>query len=221
MGLNIPKSFDTKEVGQGQFAKRDNIGVGRYELSLDDVKVKEGRGGESFLILEWTVQSVIEGTAHRVGDELQTVLDLGNDYAQVDAKVICATLLGPIAARPPAVEETKATTGKVVERKVRWAIAGDPNAIDSDALTSICDAEGDLHAALLGTKVGVKGYVATYTPTKGKNAGKEVSVTRYTWKLVAHTAAMAESAAAAQAEIDKMNASFKAGLEAEKTDKAA
>lgn len=216
MGLNIPKSFDTKEVGQGQFAKRENIGTGRYDLKLDDVKFKEGRGGESYLIVEWTVIGVIEGTMHRVGDELQTVLDLGNDYAQVDAKVILATLLGPIAARQPAIEETKATTGKVVERKVRWAIPGDPNAIDSDALTSVCDAEGELHGALLGTKVNVKGYVANYTPSKGKNAGKEVSVTRYAWKLLGHTEAMAESAAAAQAEIDKMNAAFKASLETEK-----
>jgi len=212
MGLNIPKSFDTKEVGHGQFAKRENIGLGRYDLHLQDVKFKEGRGGEAYLILEWEVDAVIEGTAHRVGDELQTILDLGGDYAQVDAKVIVATLLGPIAARPPAVEEVKGTTGKVVDRKIRWAIPGDPNAVDSDALTAVCDADGELHQGLLGTKVNVKGYIATYTPGKGKNAGKEVSVTRYAWKFLSHTDALSEQAKAAQAEIDKMNAEFKAGL---------
>lgn len=216
MGLNIPKSFDTTEVTQGQFSKRDNVGVGRYELKLDDVRFKESRKGDTFVIFEWTVDKVLEGNDHRVGDELQTILDLGGDYSMVDVKVICATLLGPIAARQPAIEEVKGTTGKVVERKVRWAIPGDPNAIDSDALTSVCDAEGDLHNQLLGTKVNVKGYVANYTPSKGKNAGKEVSVTRYAWKLLGHTEAMAESAAAAQAEIDKMNAAFKASLETEK-----
>lgn len=212
MGLNIPKSFDMKEVGHGQFAKRDNIGIGRYDLKLDGIKFKEGRGGEAYLIIEWEVDAVIEGTAHRVGDELQTILDLGGDYAQVDAKVIVATLLGPIAARPPAVEEIKGPTGKVVERKIRWTIPSDPNAVDSDALTAVCDADGELHQGLLGTKVNVKGYVATYTPSKGKNAGTQVSVTRYAWKLLAHTEALAAQAQAAQAQIDAMNAEFKAGL---------
>jgi len=212
MGLNIPTSFDTAEVKQGQFMKRDNIGVGRYDLVLDDLKFKESRKGDTYVIFEWTVAQVHEGTAHRVGDELQTVLDLGGDYSQVDVKVICATLLGPIAARPPTMLRTMATTGKVLKVEPRWAIPGDPNAVDSDALTSMCDAEGELHQALVGTKVNVKGYIATYTPTKGKNVGSEVSVTRYSWKLLAHTEVMAEQAKAAQAEIDRMNAEFKAGL---------
>lgn len=212
MGLNIPKSFDTKEVTQGQFSKRENIGVGRYDLVLDGVKYKEGRGGESYLIFEWTVAGVLEGTAHREGDELQTVLDLGNDYAQVDAKVIAATVLGAIAARAPAVEQTKSTTGKVIESKVRWAMAGDPNAVDSEALTMMCDQDGELNAGLIGTKVACKGYLNTYTPSKGANAGKERTVTRYNWKLISHTDELAPQVAAAQAEIDRMNAEFKANM---------
>lgn len=212
MAIKIPTSFDTKEVTQGQFAKRENIGVGRYDLRLDGVKVKEGRGGETFYILEWTVVGVLEGTVHRVGDELQTVLDLGSEYAAVDAKVITATLLGAVAARPPAIEETKSTTGKVIESKVRWAVGGDPNAVDSEALTQVCDGEGELNAALVGTTVNCKGYQHTYTPGKGKNAGNQVTVTRYNWKLVKHTETMAAQAAAAQASIDQMNAEFKANL---------
>lgn len=212
MGLNIPKSFDTKEVTHGQFSKRENLGVGRYDIKLDDVKFKEGRNGEAFVILEWTVVKVIEGTAHREGDEVQSVLDLGNEYAAVDTKVIIATLLGPVAARQPAVEEVKSTTGKVVERKVRWATPGDPNAIDSEALTAVCDAEGEMHAMLLGTVLNVRGYTNTYTPTKGKNVGKEMTVTRYNWKLVEHTPEMAAQAQGAQAQIDEMNATFKASM---------
>lgn len=212
MALNIPTSFDTTEVNPGQFSKRDNIGIGRYDLKLDDVKFKESRKGDTFVIFEWTVERVHEGTAHRVGDELNTVLDLGGDYSQVDVKVICATLLGPIATRAPAQVETKGTTGKVVKTETRWAIPGDPNAVDSDALTMVCDANGELQGALIGSQVNVKGYNATYTPTKGKNAGNQVTVTRYAWKLLAHTAAMAAQATAAQAEIDRMNAEFKASL---------
>ncbi len=216
MALNIPKSFDTNEVTHGQFSKRENIGIGRYDLDLRAVKGKEGRNGEPFFILEWDVDKVHDGSAHMVGDELQTVLDLSQEFAQTDAKVIAAMLLGPIAARQPAVEEKKSTTGKVVESKVRWAAGADPNAIDSDALNQMCDTEGPLNADLVGTKVQVKGYSHTYTPGKGKNAGKEVTVTRYTWKLLGHTPAMAEQAAAAQAQIEVMNAEFKAELEAKK-----
>jgi len=210
--LNIPSSFDTKEVGHGQFSKRENVGIGRYDLVLQNVKFKEGRGGEPFLIYEWLVDNVIDGSAHREGDELQSILNLGDDYGQVDGKVIAATLLGPLATRTPAIEETKATTGKVVESKTRWAVGGDPNAIDSDVISQMCDGEDPLHADLVGTVVNVRGYSHSYTPANGKNVGKEVTVTRYNWKLVKHMPGLADAAAAAQTEIDRMNSEFKAKL---------
>lgn len=210
MNINIPESFDTREVGGG-FEKLPYIVPGNHVLKVKAVKVKENRGGKPLFIMEF---DVVQSSTMDPDSGASLALDLTTDYGQMDTKRWCATVFGPMAAVEPYLKEEKNSAGKVFKRTPVYAKASDPNAITRQDIIMLADETSAVHQAVIGTVLKCRGEQEKYTASRGANAGKEMSVTRLYWTLHTPTPALAEMHSQAAGHIEQLNEAFKAQLAA-------
>jgi len=209
MQINIPESFDTREVGN--FEKLPFIEAGHHVLRVRRIKVKENRSGKPMFITEF---DVLESNTMDVEAGCSVALDLTSDYGQMDCKRFVATVFGTMAAVEPYLKEEKSSAGKVIKRTPVYAKPADPNAITRNDIVLMADETSQVHQAVLGTTLKCRAERETYSPTRGANVGKQMQVTRLYWTLATPTPALAAMQADAAAHIEQLNAEFQAKLAA-------